>query len=74
MPSLGELIFEQGIQKGLIKGLRQNIRDIIEIKFGKKFLPLINKIDSIDDLNKLEEIKNKVKNANSFEDVKSLFS
>ncbi len=62
---------QKGIQKGLIEGLKLFIKNIVVTKFNKESIPFFNKIDSIDDINKLKKIRRKVKNANSFDEIKN---
>jgi len=60
---------QQGIEKGLQQGLREAISLGLELKFGKEGLRLYEKISRIDDVKKLEGIKNAIREAKTLEDV-----
>ncbi len=63
---------QRGLQKGLRQGLQGSIRDILELKFGDAGLQIFNRIQSIRDIETLELIRQRVKEAHSLEEITSL--
>lgn len=61
-------------EEGEIKRLLEAVGDILEIKFGSKGLKLIEQIKEIADIKELENVKGKIKQANSFEEISNAAS
>ena len=47
---------QEGIQKGKIEGLRQAIESVIEVKFNSVDEEIINRLNKINSVEKLEEL------------------
>ncbi|MCG6553483.1 MAG: hypothetical protein L7F77_14265 [Candidatus Magnetominusculus sp. LBB02] len=64
---------EDGRTEGRLQGLKQGLTEAIELavelKFGVQSLTLIEGIKSINDVNKLEQIKELVRRASSIDEV-----
>lgn len=60
------------MEKGLEKGLRQTIYDVLDIKFGAAGLRLFDQIDKTLSLDHLEEIRVGLKNAQSVQEAKKV--
>ncbi|MBF0519520.1 MAG: hypothetical protein HQK92_07350 [Nitrospirae bacterium] len=63
---------ERGIEKGLIRGLREGIQLGLELKFGISGLSLMNMIDHINNVEKLEQVKTGIKTASSIDELKDM--
>jgi hypothetical protein len=60
---------EAGIQQGIQQGLLEGISALLEIKFGKKGLQLLPEICKIDDVNRLRQIADVIKNSMEIHEV-----
>ena len=61
---------QQGIQQGIIQNTKENIIEVLELRFGKISLEIIDKINQINDPIKLKELFKKaiqIKKIDSFE-------
>lgn len=63
---------QEGIWQGQIVGLLEGIEVAIDIRFGQSGLKLMNKINTITDLDKLEEIKNAIRKFDKIEEIEKL--
>ncbi|MCI4624779.1 MAG: hypothetical protein L3V56_02345 [Candidatus Magnetoovum sp. WYHC-5] len=56
------------MKEGLIKGIEL----ALDIRFGELSLTVMDKIRAINDINKLEQIKNSIKKASNVEEFKTM--
>ncbi|HQL64088.1 MAG TPA: hypothetical protein PLQ35_17580, partial [bacterium] len=63
---------ERGIGKGRMEGLREAILLGLELKFGDPGLSLAPLVEKIDTVERMEEIKNMLRKAETLDQVKSL--
>ncbi len=72
----GDYRFRQGREKGLKEGIAQGLIEGIElaldIRFGNISLAVRDKIRTINDINKLEQIKDSIKKAGNLEEFKTI--
>ncbi|HOE11940.1 MAG TPA: Rpn family recombination-promoting nuclease/putative transposase [bacterium] len=79
MPTIFERIrnegMEKGIEKGLelgrVEGLREGIRLALELKFGDAGLSLVPRVDRIDSIERLGQIKETLRKAKSLDEIES---
>ncbi len=64
---------EEGHEEGLIEGLREGIRLALELRFGDEGLFLIPRLEKIDSIQKLTEIKDTLRKAETLDQVQSVF-
>ena len=69
MMTLTEKWKMEGLQKGIIEGLRESILYTVELKFGLVPNDFKDKLNTISDVNRLKEIQKKVIFANTLNDV-----
>jgi len=60
---------EAGIQQGIQQGLLEGISALLEIKFGQKGSQLLPEIHKIDDVNRLRQIADVIKNSREIQEV-----
>ena len=62
----------EGLVEGEIRGLMEGIQGMLEIKFGDVPVEVKDKMQEISDLAKLELLKNGIKRATNYEQVRQL--
>ncbi|MGB9594632.1 MAG: hypothetical protein ACPL7B_00015 [Candidatus Poribacteria bacterium] len=67
---------QEGLHKGLQEGKREGLQEAIalglEIKFGVESLKLMDKVNKIKSITKLERVKETIRKANSIDEVKNI--
>jgi hypothetical protein len=63
---------EKGLELGRVEGLREGIRLALELKFGDAGLSLTPRVDRIESIERLEEIKDTLRKAKSLDEMESL--
>ncbi len=61
---------KEGMEQGIIQNTKENIIEVLELRFGKISLEIIDKINQINDPVKLKELHKKaiqIKEFNDFE-------
>ena len=66
--------WQKGLQKGLQQGVKQSISDILEIKFGFQGLYLFKRVEKINDIDKLEIIRNGLKKSQTLPEAEKIIS
>ncbi|KWT91764.1 hypothetical protein ASN18_0754 [Candidatus Magnetominusculus xianensis] len=61
---------EQGIILGKLEGLLEGIEGMLELKYGSDGLELMGIVRAVDNIDKLEEMKNFIKKAGSLDELK----
>ncbi len=69
MPTLFGNIREEGRGMGLIEGLQMGIQVSLEIKFGEEGLAFYNRINELNDINTLMNIKDAIRTGSSIADL-----
>ncbi|WP_028950744.1 hypothetical protein [Sulfurihydrogenibium subterraneum] len=69
MMTLTEKWKMEGLQRGIIEGLRESILYTVELKFGSVPNDFKDKLNTISDVNRLKEIQKKVIFANTLNDI-----
>lgn len=64
----------EGEIKGKLEGLLEGIEGMLDIKFGKSGIMLMNIIRGINDIKKLEEIKERIRKADKLEEIEELLT
>ncbi len=69
MPIIYDLQNDVRFKQGLEQGIYQNIKDILELKFGSESFELSTKIDEMHDLQKLEQLRKFSKDSKSLKEI-----
>ena len=68
----GDYRYRQGLEKGMEKGLIEGIELALDIKYGAASLIIMDRIKAIDNIIKLEHIKQSIKQASSLAEFKTM--
>lgn len=70
--TIAEQLKKEGREEGIKEGFLKGIETALEVKYGKEALSLLDDIKKIQEIDKLEEIMNYIKQKNSFHEFKKI--
>ena len=81
MPTVEQYLIEKGIKQGLERGIKQGLEearkilcDLLELKYGKESLNLMDKIEKIKNLDELRLVREKIKSSDKLEELEAFLS